>query len=408
MAVYRLENPIINNEWGCSQSMVDLYGYKNPDNRPLAELWMGVHPKATSSIVLANDQLTPLDQWIAKHPVKILGDQIAERFANQLPFLFKVLSASSPLSIQSHPNKAQAVAGWAKENAANIPLDAPNRNYKDDNHKPELVYAITEFHALNGFRDYQEIIDLFTLTQGPQLTPIVDAFSASLNSKGLKHFYQTLMNHPTPAELVNEAISNIKKRLQDSQDSAALIALWELIIDINNKYPNDIGVLTPLLIHYVVLQPGEAMFLTAGTLHAYLKGTSLELMASSDNVLRGGLTPKHVDVKELLHTTVFEPKKQQDIKLNQIPLTQYEHSYQMNVDDFKLNIIDLTDDTAKKITAVNSAEILFIVEGAVQVTLNGESPMMLKAGQSCFISADNAGYQLKGIGKVARAYAPTK
>lgn len=405
MTVYVLENPIINNEWGCSKSMVELYGYSNPQNKPLAELWMGAHPKATSSVVLTNNDSKPLNEWIARNPTNILGQVCAAKFSNKLSFLFKVLSADSPLSIQSHPNKLQALAGWEKENAEKIPLTAAHRNYKDDNHKPELVYAITEFHALNGFREYSQIVKLFNLVKGANLSPIINTFVSVFTSQGLKQFYQALMTHPAPAELVNEVINNIKKRLKANIDPMPLKTLWQLIININNKYPGDIGVLSPLLINYIVLQPGEAMFLDAGTLHAYLKGTSLELMANSDNVLRGGLTPKHVDVKELLHTTVFEPKKQSDLKLNATKLNKNEHSYSTNVDDFKLNIIVLSN-TAHKVDSVRSAEILFVAEGNIQVLASNGCQVALKAGESCLISAENSSYQLKGTGKVARAYTP--
>lgn len=406
MTLYCLENPIINNDWGCPNSMVELYGYENSKNLPLAELWMGAHPKATSSIVLTNNDSKPLNEWIARNPQNILGRQCAEKFFNKLPFLFKVLSANSPLSIQSHPNKEQALAGWKKENEAQIPLTAAHRNYKDDNHKPELVYAITEFHALNGFREYSQIVKLFNLVKGANLSPIINTFVSALTSQGLKQFYQALMTHPAPAELVNEVINNIKQRLKANIDPMPLKTLWQLIININNKYPGDIGVLSPLLINYIVLQPGEAMFLNAGTLHAYLKGTSLELMANSDNVLRGGLTPKHVDVKELLHTTMFEPKKYTDLKLNTTQLSKHEYSYNTSVDDFQLSIILLSKNTVNKVNNVYSAEILFAIEGKVEVLASNGYHLTLKAGESCFISAENSAYQLKGTGKVARAYTP--
>ncbi|MEL0649157.1 mannose-6-phosphate isomerase, class I [Pseudoalteromonas agarivorans] len=406
MTVYHLENPIINNDWGCPKSMVELYGYQNPENRPLAELWMGAHPKAVSFVNLKNKQQMPLNELISDDPIAVLGLQCANKFTNELSFLFKVLSADSPLSIQSHPNKAQAIAGWEKENSKQIPLSAPHRNYKDKNHKPELVYAITEFHALNGFREYDQIIQLFNLIKGPKLTLIVKKLTQSLDSNGLKSFYYELMTHPTPSELVNEAINNIKQRLNTNTDPESLQVLWQLALDINSEYPGDIGVLSPFLINHIILQPGEAMFLNAGTLHAYLKGTSLEIMANSDNVLRGGLTHKHVDIKELLHTTVFEPKKQNDLTLNAIKVSKCEQTYHTDVDDFKLSIITLKSNTSQVACTTTSAEILFIIEGVVIITTDDNTSITLNAGQSCFISAQSKVYHLLGKGKVARASTP--
>ncbi|MCK8097417.1 mannose-6-phosphate isomerase, class I [Pseudoalteromonas sp. 1CM17D] len=406
MTVYHLENPIINNDWGCPKTMVELYGYQNPDNRPLAELWMGAHPKAVSFVNLNNKQHMPLSELIANEPVAVLGPKCAKKFTNELSFLFKVLSADSPLSIQSHPNKAQAIAGWEKENIKKIPLSAPHRNYKDKNHKPELVYAITEFHALNGFREYDQIIQLFNLIKGPKLTPIVEKLTQSLDSSGLKSFYYELMTHPTPSELVNEAINNIKQRLNANTAPESLKELWQLALDINSEYPGDIGVLSPFLINHIILQPGEAMFLNAGTLHAYLKGTSLEIMANSDNVLRGGLTHKHIDIKELLHTTVFEPKKQNDLTLNAVKISECEQTYHTDVDDFKLSIITLESNTSQVACTTTSAEILFVIEGAVSVTTEQSTSITLNPGQSCFISAQSKVYHLLGKGKVARASTP--
>lgn len=406
MTVYHLENPIINNDWGCPKTMVELYGYQNPDNRPLAELWMGAHPKAVSFVNLNNKQQMPLSELIANEPVAVLGPKCANKFTNELSFLFKVLSADSPLSIQSHPNKAQAIAGWEKENIKKIPLSAPHRNYKDKNHKPELVYAITEFHALNGFRQYSQIIELFDLIKGPKLGLLINKLADSLNSDGLKNFYEALMTHPEPGELVYEAIHNIEIRFNKNEDSKEFQRLWQLAIELNTKYPGDIGVLSPFLINHIILQPGEAMYLSAGTLHAYLKGTSLEIMANSDNVLRGGLTHKHIDINELLHTTVFKPIDHNNLKIACTPLNEYEQCFCTDVEDFQLSIVSLENNSSKLTCKVYSAEILFVIEGEVDVIAGNNKSLTLKAGQSCFVSAQSKAYHLKGKGQVARASTP--
>lgn len=405
MTISVLDNPIINNDWGCTNSMVDLYGYANPEQKPMAELWMGAHPKAPSSIITeTNSESVELNRYIEANPAAVLGTVCAGKFANQLPFLFKVLSADSPLSIQSHPNKQQAEEGWQRENLAGIPLNAPNRNYKDDNHKPELVYAITEFHALNGFRDYQHTIALFNEIKGDHLSPIIDVLIQSPDSEGLRGFYHALMTHPAPTTLVDEALTAIHSLITQHPADYAHQPIWNLALQLNEKYPGDIGVLSPFLINYVVLQPGEAMFLTAGTLHAYLKGTALELMANSDNVLRGGLTPKHIDIPELFSTTVFEPKSFNHLKLSPQFDEHAEHTFLTSAEDFQFSVITLSGQ--KHSVHINTAEILFVLEGTVTVSNEQGEEQTLSKGQSAFIAAPCLAYELSGQGKVARATTP--
>lgn len=405
MTISVLDNPVLHNDWGCSTSMVDLYGYANPEQKPMAELWMGAHPKAPSTIFGNAEQVTiDLNRYIEDSPSLVLGEVCASKFANRLPFLFKVLSADSPLSIQSHPNKQQAEEGWQRENQAGIPLNAPHRNYKDDNHKPELVYAITEFHALNGFRDYQQTIALFNEIKGEDLSPIIELLIQSPDSEGLNRFYHSLMTHPSPEKLVHEALTAVRELVNQHPADYTHQSIWNLALQLNEKYPGDIGVLSPFLINYVILQPGEAMFLTAGTLHAYLKGTALELMANSDNVLRGGLTPKHIDIPELFSTTVFEPKAFNNLKLSPQSVDQNEEVFLTSADDFQFSVIALTEQPYS--VHIKTAEILFVLEGSVTISNELGEVHTLTKGQSAFISAQCLVYQLSGAGKLARATTP--
>ncbi|WP_191601016.1 mannose-6-phosphate isomerase, class I [Marinomonas algicola] len=409
MSIYLLNNPIIHNNWGCATSVVELFGYKNPDKKPLAEVWMGAHPKAPSKLIF-NDSETELHTYINHDPVKVLGQRCSDKFNNRLPFLFKILSASSPLSIQSHPKKDQALAGWKKENSLNIPLNAPHRNYKDDNHKPELVFAVTEFHALNGFRSFSEIIDIFERVKGPILSPLVDRFSNNVTSKGLRLFYEALMTHSGKTILIAEVIRNIHMAIREQQDKRRLQA-YRLVLELIESYPDDIGVLSPLLINYVILQPGDVMFINSGTLHSYLKGTALELMANSDNVLRGGLTPKHIDITELLNTTVFEPIAFNSIKIRpQIENNHNELIFHTEAEDFQFRTIKVENQDI--IIPVSSAEILFVLSGEISIKRKSKKAdhnnkhLIVRAGESCFISAENKYYILNGQAKVARAVTP--
>jgi len=218
----------------------------------------------------------------------------------RLPFLFKVLASAKPLSIQAHPNRAQARQGFARENELGIPLDAPNRNYKDDNHKPEIICALTPFWALIGFRKIEEMIDLLERLQIHSLEKEIDILRAQPNSAGLKDFFRAVMtlDKQSKEEAVGEALVSAEARADEDPVSSWMIKLHQ-------EYPGDIGVLSTVLLNLIRLEPGDALYQSAGELHAYLEGVGMELMANSDNVLRGGLTPKHVDVPELLNTLNF-------------------------------------------------------------------------------------------------------
>ncbi|WP_252179240.1 mannose-6-phosphate isomerase, class I [Endozoicomonas sp. 4G] len=386
MAIFPLENPVQHYDWGSLNAMSELFGMANESGQPVAELWMGAHPKAPS-IVLADDPvaLNVLVDGQAAH----LGQGSLAKFGQTLPFLFKVLAAARPLSIQSHPNKQQALAGFTNENHLGVPLDAFHRNYRDDNHKPELVYALTPFRAMNGFRPLAEMLALFKMVE---LKPLAEAL-CWLEEGNLKAFYEHLMNLKGAEKegLVTEALS-----FAETSDHPA----WQEVCRLNQFYPGDIGVLSPLLLNVIELTPGQAMFLKAGTLHAYLEGTALEIMACSDNVLRGGLTNKHVDVPELLKTIEFDTIALADLCLKPEQEENGETRFVAPVDDFLFSIIE--PERACEPFEVRSAEILFCVEGR-QAIRAGEQSIELTPGRACFVSAMTESYQLEGSGRLARA-----
>ncbi|KFK48038.1 mannose-6-phosphate isomerase, class I, partial [Vibrio vulnificus] len=218
-----------------------------------------------------------------------------------LPFLFKVLSAEKPLSIQVHPSREKAIEGYQKENLQGLQLTDSSRNYKDDNHKPELVYALTFYKAMNGFRAIDKILNVFTELAIDELSPLVDAFSNNPTEAGVSDFFSGLLS------LQDEAKTNAVEALIHQAKQVDL-PLFALIVELEKQYPNDIGLLAPLMLNVITLQPGEAMFLQAETPHAHLHGKGLEIMANSDNVLRAGLTPKYMDIVELVACTQFKHK----------------------------------------------------------------------------------------------------
>jgi mannose-6-phosphate isomerase len=281
----RLRNPIRRYAWGSRSVIAGLQGRPVPSPEPEAELWIGAHP-ADPSVREADG--TPLTEVIAKAPAEVLGEPVVARFGARLPYLLKLLAAEAPLSLQAHPDAARAAEGYAAEEAAGVPRDAPHRRYVDPYHKPELLVAVSEFRALCGFREPAASAELLAGLGVPALAAVV----AALREGDLAGAVRWLLTHPEPAELV-AAVA----------DAGAPALAGELAA----AYPGDVGVVVALLLNEVTLAPGEGIFMPAGNLHAYLHGTGVELMAASDNVLRGGLTPKHVDLPELLRVLRFEP-----------------------------------------------------------------------------------------------------
>ena len=298
----KLINTIQHYDWGSKTALTELYGIENPENLPMAELWMGAHPDAPSRVVVAGQPVS-LAELIRQQPQQLLGEKVARRFAG-LPYLFKVLCAAGPLSVQVHPDKQAAEQGFQRENQAGIPLSSPLRNYKDNNHKPELVYALTPFRAMNGFRPPQQIAGLLEPLVGAH--PQIAAFVASPGMPGLRELFAVLLS------LQGDEAALALKRL--AEVSAGLPGeTWHTVRSLQHSYPGDMGQFMPLLLNVVVLQPGQAMFLFAKTPHAYLQGSGLEIMANSNNVLRAGLTPKHIDIPELLDNVEFVSRSEERV-----------------------------------------------------------------------------------------------
>lgn len=386
----KLINSVQNYAWGSHTALTELYGIANPDNLPMAELWMGAHPKSSSKITYASGQTRSLRDVIDADKATLLGRNVAERFG-ELPFLFKVLCADNPLSIQVHPNKKASEEGFAKENAAGIPLDAAERNYKDPNHKPELVFALTPFLAMNAFREFSDIVSLLQPVSGAHAS--IAHFLQEPNADRLSQLFASLLN--MQGEEKSRALAVLKAALNSQQGEP-----WETIRFIAQFYPDDSGLFSPLLLNVVKLNPGEAMFLFAETPHAYLQGVALEVMANSDNVLRAGLTPKYIDIPELVANVKFTPKPAAEL-LTQPAKHGAELDFPIPVDDFAFSLHDLNTQGAD--VAQQSAAILFCLEGEA-VLSKGEQQLVLKPGESAFVAANESPIRLSGVGRVARVY----
>ncbi len=294
-----LTNPVRAYAWGSRTVIAELLGRPVPSPHPEAELWLGAHPGDPSHLATGKS----LVEAISADPEGQLGPGRADRWDETLPFLLKVLAADQPLSLQAHPSLAQARAGFVTEEAAGLPRDAADRNYRDANHKPELICALTPFAALVGFRAPADTVELLRALAVPEIAAHVELLAAQPDAAGLRALFTTWITLPqgTLDELV-PAVADGAVRLAGQgrwQDVA------RSVLELAERYPGDAGVLAALLLNRVTLAPGEAVYLPAGNLHAYLSGAGVELMANSDNVLRGGLTPKHVDVPELLRVLDF-------------------------------------------------------------------------------------------------------
>jgi len=371
---------------------------------------MGAHPRCPS-LVCVEDCRIPLNEWIAAHPREILGDSVVDRFGTTLPFLLKVLAIAQPLSIQAHPNEQQAREGFAKENEANIPLDAPHRNYRDDRPKPEILCALTEFWAFKGFRPFAEIVETFQSFE--PLATLLDKTSTN-QQDAMPSLFHTVMNLApvTRQKLVTQIVGQAKQRQQAHPQSGNHDA-W--IIRLNDLYPGDVGILCALMLQLVHLQPGEAIFLPPGELHAYLEGTGIELMGNSDNVLRGGLTPKHIDIPELLHVLNFHEDPTTKQKPPHVPtkkLQPQETCYQTPAPDFALSVIHLGDHGEQNIYESNQRsqiELLFATSGTAKVTntTTGQTTP-IPQGNALLIPAAVQHYQIQGTATLYKATVPSK
>ncbi|MFQ2174093.1 mannose-6-phosphate isomerase, class I [Aeromonas rivipollensis] len=384
-----MQNPIQGYDWGSHDALTTLFGIPNPAGKPQAELWMGAHPNGCSEVTLAGD-VQKLSTLIERAPAAVLGDATVARFGS-LPFLFKVLCAEKALSIQVHPSKAQAEAGFAKEEAAGISPKAANRNYKDPNHKPELVFALTPYQAMNGFRAIPAILALFDAMALPALAELTAALRQSQDEAGLQHFFhQMLILDGARKEAALTGLLAYAAARQDDETFA-------LITSLAAQYPGDVGLFSPLLLNVVTLKPGQAMYLDACTPHAYVRGTGLEIMANSDNVLRAGLTPKYIDVAELLDCTRCLPKPDDQILLTPHLEGAVQH-FEVPVPDFTFSVYP----AGEHALTTASAEILFAIDGTVTLQ-QGEQSLRLEKGQSAFVPATTGSYQLLAEGRVARA-----
>jgi mannose-6-phosphate isomerase class I len=355
MTVYRLEPGVQHYAWGDTHFIPDLLGIENVEGKPYAELWLGTHPDLPSHVEVEGER------WL-----------LSEVLDDELPYLFKILSAQKPLSIQAHPNEQQARDGFARESAASVPLDAPHRNYKDERHKPELLCALTDFYALRGFR------------------PDPPPFPGS----SLKELYARLMT--LPQDEVDAILAPKIEELQGDEYGKEDREYWVLRCheEFSDEGHYDRGLFSVYLLNLIRLRPGDAIYLGAGTLHAYLEGSGVEIMANSNNVLRGGLTKKYIDIAELLKTVVFVGEEP-DV-LHAVAASESETKYETCAREFELRRIESPHENS----ADHGPEILLVVDGEAII-----GPYHVRRGQAVCISSGEA-YVVDGSATIYKATVP--
>lgn len=392
-----LKNRILDYSWGSRTFIPKLMGASSPAKEPCAELWLGSHPKAPS-LVEVNGKWVPISDIIKEDPIAVLGEAVARRFENQLPFLLKILAAQKPLSIQAHPNREQAVDGFNRENRMGVSLNSPRRNYRDENHKPELLCALTPFWALKGFRERMELEALLGSIAFFDIAETV--FKERLSKYDLPSFFAAILS----ADRKKQTIL-VKKVVNAAEKAGGRCPPLSWVIALGRSFPGDIGVLAPLVLNLIQLEPGEAIFVSAGELHAYLKGAAIEVMANSDNVLRGGLTSKHVDVQQLLKIVQFKENCQQPIKL--VKREDGAGVYPTYADEFVLSKIEIEEGLSFHSLEKRNVEILIMVEGEATITdLGSLGTLRLPQGASVLVPAAVLKYLITGNGKIYRASVP--
>lgn len=395
-----LDNPVQEYAWGSKTFIQDLLGLPASSSaKPMAELWMGAHPNGPSK-VFSDGQWEPLPEVIDENHEFVLGKNIVVKYSSKLPFLFKVLAADTPLSIQVHPDLIQAREGFARESALGIPLNSPERTFRDENHKPEILCALTQFQALKGFRNIDDILMLMEKVSSPFLSDARDRFSKSPDISGLRQFYTSLMT--MDREQQRKAVENaaaIARKMVD-KDRA-----FHWVVKLHEHYPGDIGVLSPLILNLVELVPGEAIFLPPGKPHAYLHGAGMELMANSDNVIRGGLTPKKVDVTELLKIIRFEIDD--DVPVKPVTVRENEKAYPSPAEEFQLSEILLTEGGHYMSPESRNVEILICLKGEADIMdLGSAESLPLKKGTSVIVPSIVSHYSIKGKSTIYKATVP--
>ncbi|WP_020628574.1 mannose-6-phosphate isomerase, class I [Saccharomonospora halophila] len=411
MTVELLRNAVRPYAWGSRTTIPELLGRPAPAPHPEAELWVGAHPGDPSHVVDADGIEHNLLDLVDGDPEGQLGPRCAARWGGRLPFLLKILAVEEPLSLQAHPSAEQAAEGWAREEKAGIPRDAAHRNYPDSTAKPELVCALTEFHALAGFRDPHRTVRLLRAIDTPGLTKYTDLLAAQPDADGLRTLFTTWITLPQPTldrllpEVLDACVRHVKEQGEFDTECRTVLELGE-------THPHDAGVLAALLLNRLTLREGEALYLPAGNLHLYLHGTAVEILANSDNILRCGLTMKHVDVPELLRVVDFACGDMPVLTGGSPDGDGRVAVYHTDATEFELSRLEWSSHERAGVRLDGTGpEILLCTAGELLLCSEDGTKVELRRGQSVWLPAADPAVELRPVGaapaRVFRATAGT-
>ena len=389
-----IRGAIRNYAWGSRSAIAEFTGRPAPTAHPEAELWLGAHPGDPARLEGPRGETSLLDA-IAEDPQAQLGSAVRDRYGDVLPILVKVLAAEEPLSLQAHPSAEQAVEGYQREDRRRVPLKSPMRNYRDRSHKPELLVALGDFEALVGFRPAARSVALMRALEVPGLEPFIGLLADQSDASSLRALFTTWITAPQPdldvliPAVLEGAVSYIRSGATEFAPE------FRAVLELGERYPGDAGVLAALLLNRISLKCGEGIFLPAGNLHSYLQGMAMEVMANSDNVLRGGLTPKHVDVPELLRVLDFTPVVDARVRTRRDGI---ELVYETPTAEFAASVLILDGDDLGHEVDVPSChdgpQVLVCTEGSVIVRAKSDEVLMQR-GAAAWVAADDGPIRLE-------------
>ncbi|WP_402466720.1 mannose-6-phosphate isomerase, class I [Isoptericola aurantiacus] len=399
-----LENTVQHYDWGSTTAIPDLLG-ATPDGRPAAELWLGAHPSAPSRLCPpGGGGVVSLADMVGCDPVRTLGPRVVRDFGPRLPFLLKVLAADRPLSLQVHPDAARARRGYQEENRTGPAVGHPTRSFHDDQHKPEMLVALTPFEGLAGFRSPRAVRALLDGLEGDLVRRMRAALDGRAPADAMRAATALLVGTRTEdscsAEL-DRAVASVARRYEAGSPSARADAT---VLHLAEQHPGDPGALVSLLLNRVTLEPGEAMFVPAGEVHAYLSGVGVEVMAASDNVLRAGLTSKHVDAPALLECAGFAPRPPGRPETTVTGSGSVVTTHRAPATEFALTLTELAPDDPVGLLS-DGPRIVLVLDGHVRL-LTGSGELELHQGQSSFVPHAAGPVTVDGTGHVVCAWVP--
>lgn len=411
--MYRLENPVQRYAWGSPTAIPELLGHE-PDGRPVAELWLGAHPSAPSTARAVGDGAgagrLPLPDLFGRRPQETLGHRVLETFGPQLPYLLKVLAADRPLSMQVHPDAEQARAGFAREEAAGLSLSAPERTFRDPEHKPEVALALTRFEALCGFRPPAESIALLEGLDGALAADLAAVLRDSPDGTGVRAAFELLLGpEPCPPDAIAELVAACRAAAEPAREADRAVPgavdgvlAYRTVVELAGWFPGDPGAVASLLLNRLSLAPGDALYVPAGTVHAYLRGCVVEVMANSDNVVRAALTAKHIDLEALTACTRWDPAP--PARLVPVAHDAATSVLRSPATEFALADTTLTGDDRSEVLG-DGPRIVLCLDGEVEIRA-ATQVVRLRRGESVLVSHRLTAAELVGRGRVVTAFVP--